>query len=466
MKIKYIDKLNWLLLKSIVFFIPVSFLLFTNESQSNYNFSFRVSLADIFVLISITLLVLKVILYRGKIEIKWPEKPWVYFMIAMLISIINVESIFGFAKEFVQLSLSFFAWYIVLINSKLSDSMVRKLIVILIFSSCCLIPIAIYQYYVDKQHPYFVRSLFVNRNIYGAYIAVIIPLLLALFYNSKSVLKKSGWILIIGLALFSMLAYGHVFAAIIGILVMGMFKGRKFLLTSIIGMGLYIMALAFIVPKQSYNELFRSLEIHESYNIKNSIRQVWHFNSASRNGSFASMDVKDNKIFIASDVFMPYNVIHHNLLINKELKSSGDVLKQYYAEWIAVQNLLNDVPFTGCGLGNYQDMIGGYYGYLPKNNTSEPDYLNGYMVLVASAGLLGLLTFLFLLYQSVMKLVRTIIFHPVDKNRNFQIGLLGSLITVVVVNFFTPIFNAQIVTVCVFILFLCKHFSKIQLDQR
>ncbi|NQU45274.1 O-antigen ligase family protein, partial [bacterium] len=66
------------------------------------------------------------------------------------------------------------------------------------------------------------------------------------------------------------------------------------------------------------------------------------------------------------------------------------VLKQRYAEWIAAARMAAAHPLLGVGPGGYQNRIGRYYGLSPKQNTSEPDTQNGWLVLGATTGLVGL----------------------------------------------------------------------------
>lgn len=78
------------------------------------------------------------------------------------------------------------------------------------------------------------------------------------------------------------------------------------------------------------------------------------------------------------------------------------VIKQRWAEWLAALRMWSEHPFWGVGPGNYQNGIADFYAPLPKLNTAEPDTQNGWLVLGASIGLVGVFALMLTLLIGVV----------------------------------------------------------------
>lgn len=68
-------------------------------------------------------------------------------------------------------------------------------------------------------------------------------------------------------------------------------------------------------------------------------------------------------------------------------------LKQRYIEWQAEMNLLEERTIAGTGAGSINEFRSNYYYRLPKLNTLKAFDQNGWLATAAEAGILGLVTF-------------------------------------------------------------------------
>ncbi|MCS6861971.1 MAG: hypothetical protein NZT92_16820 [Abditibacteriales bacterium] len=117
----------------------------------------------------------------------------------------------------------------------------------------------------------------------------------------------------------------------------------------------------------------------------------------------------------------------------------GDIKKQYI-EWQAALNMMEDTRennfLLGVGTGNYQLNIGRYYGFLPNKEKMPRDSHNLYLVLGGSMGLLGLVTWIWILTHH-LQLAHTLRRQTSDAwQRGVATGLCGSLWALAFINLF------------------------------
>ena len=449
--VNFYDGLIKHLTYSIVTLIPCSFLILLNTS------SFKLSISDLLIVFGLAFLVLK-FLGNGFKSIILPAKELNLFMICCLLSGINAGSFADFLKDFLQLSLSFYLLYIFLIHAGLSKTTNNKLIIILIISSAFLILHAIYQYYLQEQHPYFVRSLFPNRNLLGIYLAGTLPFVFGKFFYSKNLMSKVLCFIILELSFFVILSFGHLISLILTLTVMLWLINKKWLVHFGILLLLNISLYPFITPGYSSKEFEKFSSIYEKGDITKNIRRGWFYNDLPQKAKFFETKIGEVNIQVSNDLLIPLKLTKREGLSNEEYaRDEKKVIKQYYAEWQSSLNLLEDNLFTGCGLGNYQNNIGKYYLDLPKNNTSEPNFINGYSVIWSTTGILGFIFFMILIFHSGKNVLRQ--FKKEGTNKELAISSFGSLIALGISNLFTPILISQIIILFTFIIYLTNKSS-------
>jgi hypothetical protein len=80
----------------------------------------------------------------------------------------------------------------------------------------------------------------------------------------------------------------------------------------------------------------------------------------------------------------------------------GDQVSRRYPDWQAAYNMSLSNPDLGVGLGNYQKNIGRYYDDIPRRTgPSEPDSQNLYLVILASCGVAALVAYLAVLFTGI-----------------------------------------------------------------
>jgi len=114
------------------------------------------------------------------------------------------------------------------------------------------------------------------------------------------------------------------------------------------------------------------------------------------------------------------------------------VIAKRYAEWGAAVQMLGSrtwpVASIGAGPGQYQEAIGGCYLSLPKQGKLEPDFQNGYLVVLCELGLPGLFA-LVLYFTGTLRAARSALADASERDRGLLAGLVGALAAALVVNF-------------------------------
>lgn len=115
------------------------------------------------------------------------------------------------------------------------------------------------------------------------------------------------------------------------------------------------------------------------------------------------------------------------------------VLSGRMAEWGAAIDMLGSrqrpIAAIGAGPGQYQSDVGGYFGVLPKGGKLEPDFQNQYLVIATELGLSGLFAFVLMLWISIVG-ARKALTELADGLPDIASGLLGSMAALVVANLF------------------------------
>ena len=83
----------------------------------------------------------------------------------------------------------------------------------------------------------------------------------------------------------------------------------------------------------------------------------------------------------------------------KKVENDGKNLRQRYIEWQAELNMLEKYGVTGSGAGSINDYRSNYYYRLPKLNTLQPFDQNGWLTVPAEIGIMGLICFVWILYE-------------------------------------------------------------------
>jgi len=275
-----------------------------------------------------------------------PTAAWALLGVA-LVSAAGAVSLKSAVVEIAQLGLYFivvFAMFADMVHSQHRLMLASKAIMV---STTIIIALAIYQYFTT-QDPALVRGTFSNRNVYGAFLVMVLPLLygLALWIADRN---QRVWLLgLVVLGAFTMLAGPQFWCLVVVLAAMSMMRGPRtlglFLLCGAVCFAVMIVGLE-KTRASVFRELADPIERGEAFKL----------------------------------ITMPG-------------EEPPPLVKKRWLEWQPALTMLADNWLLGVGVGNYQLNIGeqAYYGFLPNAKKSEPDANNLYLVTASSMGFAGL----------------------------------------------------------------------------
>ena len=249
-----------------------------------------------------------------------------------------------------------------------------------------------------------------NRNVYGAFVALAVPLAFGLVLFHPNVLVKV-WMLVVTLGgLASVLSGGALLATAAGMTVVAGLKGNKSVFATVL-----LLALAWLVaypqlPRQNHKVILDSVMLRKSKDLYGSL-------PAPTTG--------------------------------KEIPEEGQ-WQQKYTEWQAALNAIGLNPYTGFGLGHYQSQINQYYSmdlhsgddyYTIEKpagvNYMEADSNNHYLVLAAEAGIPAALILVWLIVHFGRCAAVAFVRESDGFRKALAAGLLGSVVAFGVGSVFT-----------------------------
>ena len=320
----------------------------------------------------------------------------------------------GVAKvvQFVE----FFVVGYILFAETFQDSRRRRRAIGLFFCIASLaVIIALAQYASAATAVLHVRgSWFDNRNTFGAFLAMALPLLwgVGIFSRSRPAVAAAAVLVLAGLCV--SLSGGAFLAICAGVLFVAALRGRTAFVATAVALVLLVGVGLSRLPRRNSEVLLDSVALYKQED--------------------------------------PYRVFGNKIAKiqarNRAKWSQGDHLtetdhswkwQQRYKEWQAALNMMAAAPLFGVGAGSYQKNVGPFYLGLPKINEDlmEPDTLSGYMVWGASAGVPFLIILAAMFLNAVIAAGRAFAVCAEAKTRGLAAGILGSLVAVAVVTVFT-----------------------------
>jgi multisubunit Na+/H+ antiporter MnhG subunit len=208
---------------------------------------------------------------------------------------------------------------------------------------------AIYQY-VTVDDPMQVRGTFGNRNVYSAYMAMVLPLLYGIGIWTHDTTHRVWFFVVVVLGAMTMLGGPQFWCLALVLLVLSALKSLRALGYYLVGATLVIVLFVGALPTNRdavFAETMNPIEEGEVYKL----------------GPGHEEDA---------------------------------VVKMRWLEWYPALVMTAENFPTGVGAGNYQRHIGeaSYWGLIPRATKIEPDTNNLYLVIAASMGFVGLVAFL------------------------------------------------------------------------
>ncbi|MFW5867624.1 MAG: O-antigen ligase family protein [Armatimonadota bacterium] len=305
--------------------------------------------ADLFAAALFALWALLVLLKRrwGAI-IKPPTAIWALLAVAA-ISALGASSPMSAAVEIAQLGLYFVAVYALFADVVRGQHRLVLIAKAVAIGTTVAIGFALYQY-LTVDDPMQVRGTFANRNVYSAYLAMVLPLLYGIAIWAHDTTQRLWFIAVVVLGAVTMLGGLQFWCLVFVLLVLSALKSLR-------SLGYYLVGAVLLIV------LFMS---------------VLHTN-------------RDAVLAEVTDPIERGEV--HKLGPGHE---DTVVLKMRWLEWYPALVMTAENFPTGVGAGNYQRHIGesSYWGVVPRATKIEPDTNNLYLVIAASTGFLGLVALL------------------------------------------------------------------------
>ncbi|NOZ24113.1 MAG: O-antigen ligase family protein, partial [Planctomycetes bacterium] len=419
----------------------------------------RFTLADALVWIIFVLWVVKIIVYKEIKQVRlFPLPILVFVILAILSMVIQIKSIDkpSAVKELLQYIEYFILGYLIIANNADTEKSFRRIVRLLILTSTIVITVAMFQYWssycpcvkdtagklgplsgpltrllhVDKGDAMGIRGTFSNRNVLGAYLALMLPFLwgIALAHKKGLAIVTRTWAVILTVAGLSVMTSGGAMLAVLfSILAITFIRDEKFF--SILA----VLVLVFAIGAGLF--------------LKSKLQRLEAKYAARPNITMLQDSIK---LFKQSDA-----------------AKRGYGWQQRYVEWQAAVNAITVHPIFGVGVGNYQQNINQYYGEIlkPAENYMEADAMNGLLVLAMTMGIPGLVAFLWILFKFQKFGAQGFSLLPASLEKGFALGIYGAMTSVLIASLFTNVLVRGVGIVFVILLALAGQVNDLSPDE-
>lgn len=264
----------------------------------------------------------------------------ILFVLLISLSFFKAESMTDSAKEIFQVVEYVIVAFVIFSKIRFSDKTLSRTAVLFLSLVSIVVLTAVFQYFNSSVGVMDVKGTFGNRNTYGGFLAVTLPMILSIVLQIRDWRMKIWGLVVLSTAGITVLSG----AAAVGLLFAGslicVFTSRRVFL---IWASIIAIAGILVLPALPRN----------------------------------NMEVLKQSIGLFDD--------------------NGQV-KPRYTEWQASLQMWSEQPLLGVGLGNYQSQIGMNYGFLPvKEGPKEHDHNNLFLVFASTTGILGLIGLLTML---------------------------------------------------------------------
>lgn len=325
-----------------------------------------------------------------------PLAVWALVIVAAL-SVSQAVHPLGAVVETVQSALYLVAAYMLFVNVLRSRRRVQYALGVLTLATTVMVVWGAVQYF-QQADPLQVRAGFTNCNTYSAFLALVLPLLLAGALYTRRTGWRLWWIAVVAVGLLTLLSGPLIWVTILALGLVA-FSRRGLPHWAVWGALAVFIALMPVVFKRNYQAaVVELLNPYETEIIK-----------LPGGGEGTS-------------------------------EFSRSVVKKRWLEWQPALRMLSDNFILGVGAGNYQANIGQYYGELPNVRKSQADTNNLYLVVAGSMGFLGLIALVgvfthFWRRAAILKLLA-----EDNLERALAAGLPACMFALVVGNLFTAMF--------------------------
>ena len=331
----------------------------------------------------------------------WPPlAAWALVAVSALSVTQAQASLSGAVVETVQWGLYLVAVYTLFVNV-LTDRRRLKLALLTLAVSVTLVVLWALTQYPTAQDMAAVSAGFLNRNTYSAFLALVLPLVLAAALRGRGTGSRVWCVVAAVLGMVTMLSGPLVWVTLISLALVALAcRGRERWIT-LAALVAFVALMPLVLPRNYYAAV-----TEQQY---------------------------------------PYEAV-----VLKSVGSSEEpIVKKRWLEWVPALRMISANPVLGVGAGNYQANIGQFYkggsvggrgATLPNVKKSEPDANNLYLVIAGSMGFCGLAALVGILgyFYRRSRELRGRAEDPLG--RILAAGLPASLVALMLGNLFTPMF--------------------------
>ena len=357
-----------------------------------------IAYADVLCAIVVALWMVWRLTARTGKRLPWPPMAVAGLLLAALLSAGVAGSTRAAAVEVAQIALYFVAAYMLFADVLTTRARIRAALIALAIPTAINIVVAAYQYFTADEVMN-VAGLFGNRNVYSAYMAMVLPIGFGIMLWLRT--PRLQWLIALGAAgaILTMLSTPTVWIAILVIAALTRLAHRQ---AARLGIGLlFTLAVAIIIiPKNHYATVGELLDPQE----------------------------REQMFKLAEEATPDGEPIY--------------VVKKRWLEWKPALNMMAENFVTGVGAGNFQLNIGSseYYGFLPNVRKSEPDTNNLYLVIGSTMGFAGLICLIAYLLHFWDRASALWLKVEDGTPTGLAMGLAGSVVAIALVNIFTSLF--------------------------
>lgn len=328
----------------------------------------------------------------------WPPMAIAGLLLVALLSAGMAESIKLTALAIIQITLYFVAAYMLFADVLTTRGRLVGALVALAIPTVVNLAVACQQYFTAETSLE-VGGLLSNRNVYSAYLAMVLPI----GFGIMLWLQRGPLVVLLGattaVAVLTMLSPPMVWVALLVVACQCKFAPRR---AGYRGLALLAVLTALVVflPKNhdtAVRELLDPREEGEAHKLAADMGEV------------------------AEDTY---------------------IVKKRWLEWKPALNMMAENFMLGVGAGNFQLNIGRteYYGFLPNVRKSEPDTNNLYLVIGSTMGFAGLVCLVAYLGHFWRK--ASTLWLSVERGwmTGLAVGLAGSVAALAMGNIFTSLF--------------------------
>ena len=300
----------------------------------------------------------------------------------MALSVVRATDRVAGLKDLFQYTEYFVVAFLLFGSSFQAEARRRRLTLLFLSVGIAVVAWAAVHYCIAAVPALKVRGPFGNRNVYGGFLCLLLPLALGLLVHDRQPVRRVAWGTVLLAGLITNLSGGALLGLLIGgAVVLGM-RGERALLT-----GMAVTAGLFFL-------VFPQLPRPNGEILYDSVRMV----------------------------------------------GDDNVLSPRYVQWQAAWIMMDERPGLGVGAGNYQQNIGSYYGSLPSPvMVQEHDSQNLYLVLGSSIGFIGMAAFAGTLIVLIVRAVGRAARMADGWDKGLMLGAAGSLVAYGIACLWSPL---------------------------